>query len=264
MRRLPLLLVLCVGPLALSAGEYSIDANARCYVHFKRRTNLSLSLNHPAGRLLGVDKKATEVAFWKDDRGRMIASKKANSWDPVSRQGDKIDFPGFSSNNNKSSVSVGMNKVVAADAKSCKAKGVLVIRFGSDIKSGEAKNIQAKQRTKFQMGGVPFTVHEIKKWPFKDSKGRTRHVISITCPYGKYGTSSPDFVDNLSLCDAAGKVISERVNQKSTFSDMRGNKGYMYNWIVPAVPNAMNIRYKLYGKLETVKVPFNVSAKIER
>ena len=72
-----------------------------------------------------------------------------------------------------------------------------------------------------------------------------------------------DFIEELRLLDGSGKVIEARPNQKSTWSDGSGS-GFMYNWMLSEVPARVCFRFKMFGKIEAVKLPFRVTADIDR
>ena len=82
--------------------------------------------------------------------------------------------------------------------------------------------------------------------------------------HDEYAPGDYDLMESLELCDAEGHVLEKYTNQMSSWSDASGRDGFEYNWIRPEFPETLTLRYKLWSRIETVEVPFEVAADITR
>ena len=216
------------------------------------RLNFSLKLVQPKGAALDTVREGCRVESCTDDVGTEIT-------------GEGADFIGFTMYDEaEGNLQILVMGEPDASAKTCRVVGTIAYKFGWERRAGEVESVELAEGTTFEVEGIPFAV-SMPARPFAtEEETRTRTWIELRCPFGEFQPADFTFLTDLTFRDAEGREIPSRRNQASDWSDERGNAGFFFTYDIEGKPTVVAIRYKLWSRIGTMTVPFDVTVPITR
>ncbi len=216
------------------------------------RLNLSLKVVQPKGAALDTVREGCRVDSCTDDVGTEIP-------------GEGADFIGFTMfDGPEGNLQILLMGEPDASAKTCRVSGTLAYRLGWAGRTGELESVELTEGTRFEIEGIPFAL-SMPARPFAtEEETRTRTWIELRCPFGEFEPGDYTFLTDLTFWDAEGKQIPSRQNQASDWSDDKGNAGFFFTYDIEGKPTVASIRYKLWSRMGTMTVPFDVTVPITR
>ncbi len=216
------------------------------------RLNLSLKLVQPKGAALDTVREGCRVESCTDDVGTEIT-------------GEAADFIGFTMYDEaEGNLQILVMGEPDASAKTCRVVGTIAYKFGWERRAGEVESVELAEGTTFEVEGIPFAV-SMPTRPFAtEEETRARTWIELRCPFGEFQPSDFTFLTDLTFWDEEGREIPSRRNQASDWSDEHGNAGFFFTYDIEGKPTVVSIRYKLWSRIGTMTVPFDVTVPITR
>ena len=211
-------------------------------------THLYLQIVRDDKFFISVDKKATTLEIFADDKGRELALPgPAERWE-LRWLGTMLNS--ISADGHTYSFSVQATKrIPTPGSKALKVKATVLILCGSDEKFAEQKDLALKAGTKITVGPVPMTIKEVReqKW------GKETNTL-ITMESNK----SFDPIKQIKFFDADGKRIPGRRTGSGHFG-MLGKYTYTRTISLSAKADKATLKMAYFGKTEKLKVPVDVS-----
>jgi hypothetical protein len=195
-------------------------------------TSISLLIIAPQGGLLEIDRKASEVTAFKDDKGKDLSKPEDEK---TQRFNKKVEFsmsPTISKDGKVCVTEVKTPGVPSKGATSMTLTGKLTLVTASKKQDFTAASVALAAGTEIKAGDIPFTVKEVgkPKW------GSNEYPWSVTLQAKQDLTTVAD----IAFYDAAGKKVESSRSSSSTMS-------FGSNVTITRT-------YRLKAKLDTAKV----------
>lgn len=216
------------------------------------RLYLQMKAVQPKGAAIRLLREECRVESWTDDAGTEFSATGA-------------EFSGFSMfDGPEGDFDARIDGEPAATATSCHVTGTIAYRLGWEAREGQVDPVELTEGTGFEIEGIPFTLTTPERPFASEEELKTRTWIELRCPFGAFQPVDFGFLTDLGFFDEGGKEIPSRQNQASDWSDMEGNAGFFFTYDIEGKPTVASIRYKLWSRMGTMTVPFDVNAPIKR
>jgi outer membrane lipoprotein-sorting protein len=196
-------------------------------------TKLTFQVKRPDAVLLDLDKEASKLVAFTDDKGTALAD---DEWLWTFLHVDDKD-------RSKGTFEVRSKTAPASGANKLKLSAVVALRVGSDLKSGEVKNVAFVKGTEVLSPAMPFKIGACGKPEWGDA------AMSVELE------SDRDFdkIASMEFVAADGRVIE--ASDLGTSSMTFGGKGTWTKTIgLKEKLTGATIRMRWYAKLESVPV----------
>lgn len=228
-----------VAGLRLVAKPYRGNQDMRAFNY--AGSAVSLLVQYPAGGLIEVDRKASKITAFADDKGTDLLVGKRDFRNGISSIGDEI------SKDAKAALLTIRGEGVPADgATHLHLTGTLAIKSATGTKTFTQKSVALKAGTKIKAGPVSLTIKKVGKPKWASWE------ITFTNDAGM------EQVADVKFLDAAGKPI------KSTRGGSWSSNGKLMqvSYALGQKVQAATIQFDVWQGLKTVTVPFDVTTSV--
>ncbi|MCD4823123.1 MAG: hypothetical protein K8S55_00820 [Phycisphaerae bacterium] len=205
-------------------------------------TSIYFLVTDKKATFIKLDEKASKLVSLTDDKGTDLTQSKTKT-----RRWGRPKWLGSSSkiSDDKHSLSFAIKgpSRPAKGATKILVKAKMVAIVGSDVKTGEQKDVPVKIGSKITAGPHPLEISKLgkgwnKKLPF---------TITI------HGTKSFDAIKSVTFLDAAGKEIESKKSGSS-----RTHKSYGITYALGKKVDTVTVKIAYFAKVTPVEIPVDV------
>lgn len=202
-------------------------------------TGIDLIIRQPGKRILGIDRAASKVTSFKDDKDTDLSKSEGF--------GGIVDDLGTRTSQDGTRVGVRLRSSVlpAKGAAKLVVKGSIVLKIGTDEKTAEEKNVVLKADKGVKVG--PATV--------KIGMGEVNGEKTVMVSYSERVLKAVVFLDK------AGKVLESQSYGGGSSSDGTTTV-YDTDYHVKGLANLATVRITYFSKTESLTVPLDLEINL--
>jgi hypothetical protein len=235
-----------VGGLSIARAKKDDKFGRSMAFSMQAGTNVSLYVSMPGKTIIELDRNASKLTKFTDDKGTVLA-------EPGSAKGFESwlgSFPHIADDGHSCAPSVGSKKLPAAGASALIIDATLAFICGEAPKTVQS-DVSLTKGTPVKLGTVAAKIRKVGE----PSYGKMKSSVTFT------SSQSFDTIRKLVFLDSAGKEIKSRGSGHGS-STFGSKKTYSRTYDLAKKVDKVTIKIDYWGKIETVTVPVKLNVQM--
>jgi hypothetical protein len=233
-----------VGGLSIARAKKDDKFNRSMAFQIKAGTNVSLYVSMPGKTIIQLDRDASMLTKFTDDKGTVLAKpgsgKSFGSWLGT--------FPHIADDAHSCAPSVRSKKLPAAGASALTIDATLAFICGDAPKTAQC-DVSLTEGTAVKLGMVAANIIKVGK----STRGKMKFNVTFT------SSQSFDSIRKLVFLDSAGKEIKSRYAGGGKHSAFGSTSTYSKRYELEKKVDKVTIKIDYWRKIESVTVPLKLN-----